>query len=124
MDSRKTSSTNFVNETFLDEKCTLNKVLKIVGKRWISEILFLIEADIRRFTTIKEMLPGISDNVLSESLTKLVEAGLLEKEIYQQVPLKVEYYLTESGQTLVEHLHGLCRWGKVNLRKSTPEMQA
>lgn len=112
MSSRKTSSTNFQNEIFLDEKCVLNKVFNIIGKRWMSEILLLIEKDVRRFTTIKDRLGGISDNVLSDCLNKLVGVSILEKKIYQQVPLKVEYYLTDSGQRLIELLHNLCHWGK------------
>ena len=116
MSSRKTSSTNFRNEIFLDEKCVLNKVFKVVGKRWTPEILLLIEKDVRRFTTIKERLDGISDNVLSACLNKLVGVNVLEKMIYQQVPLKVEYSLTDSGRRLVGLLHDLCHWGKTNGR--------
>jgi DNA-binding HxlR family transcriptional regulator len=112
MSLRKISSTNFQNEIFLDQKCVLNKVFKIIGKRWMSEILLLIEKDVCRFTTIKERLVGISDNVLSDCLNKLVGVNILEKKIYQQVPLKVEYYLTDSGRHLIELLHSLCRWGK------------
>jgi len=112
MSLRKTTSTNFQNEIFLDEKCVLNKVFKIIGKRWISEILLLIEKDVRRFTTIKDRLGGISDNVLSDCLSKLVRVNILEKKIYQEAPLKVEYYLTDSGRHLVGLLHNLCHWGK------------
>lgn len=112
MSLRKTSSTNFQNEIFLDEKCVLNKVFKIIGKRWMPEILLLIEKDVCRFTTLKERLDGISDNVLSDCLTKLVGVNVLEKVIYRQVPLKVEYYLTDGGKRLTELLHNLCYWGK------------
>ena len=115
MNNRKITSTNFVNETFLEERCVLNKVIKIIGKRWVSEILLLIEKDICRFSTVKEKLDGISDNVLSQNLNDLVLSGLLLKRIYQQVPLKVEYTLSQSGQTLVNHLHEICSWGKINV---------
>jgi len=112
MEKRKISSTNFVNETFLEERCVLNKVIKIIGKRWVSEILLLIEKDVCRFSALKEKLDGISDNVLSKSLNELVRWKLLQKRIYQQVPLKVEYSLSENGQSLVHQLHELCYWGK------------
>ena len=112
---RKISSTNALNEIFLQEKCILNKVLKIVGKRWASEILLLVEKDIFRFSEIKEKLDGISDNVLSQSLNELVKSGLLQKKIFQQVPLKVEYSLTRQGKSLTHQLHLLCQWGKENV---------
>lgn len=115
MPARKISSTNAINEIFLQEKCILNKVLKIVGKRWVSEILLLVEKDIFRFSEIKEKLDGISDNVLSQSLNELVKSGLLQKKIFQQVPLKVEYSLTRKGKSLTHQLHLLCQWGKQNV---------
>jgi DNA-binding HxlR family transcriptional regulator len=117
MGNRKMSSTNFVNETFLEERCVLNKVITIIGKRWVSEILLLIEKNINRFSGLKECLDGISDNVLSNNLTELVKAGFLQKKIYEQVPLKVEYSLSESGLSLVNRLHELCSWGKENIEK-------
>jgi DNA-binding HxlR family transcriptional regulator len=115
MAKRKENSSNFVNETFLEQRCVLNKVLALVGKRWMSEILILVEKEINRFSELKIQLPGISDNVLSDSLSKLVKTGLLQKTIHQQVPLKVEYRLSKSGKTLMKQLHGLCEWGRVNV---------
>ncbi len=117
MGNRKISSSNFVNEAFLEERCVLNKVIAIIGKRWVPEILLLIEKDVNRFSGLKETLEGISDNVLSNSLTELVKSGFLEKRIYEQVPLKVEYSLSESGLSLVNQLHELCSWGKENIEK-------
>jgi DNA-binding HxlR family transcriptional regulator len=109
---KKTNSTNSINEFYLDERCTLNKVLKIIGKRWVSEILVLIGQDISRFSQLKVCLNGISDNVLSSVLNELVKAELVKKEIFQQVPLKVEYHITKNGADLTAVMHELCNWGK------------
>lgn len=115
MSKKKLNSTNTLNEYYLDERCTLNKVLRIVGKRWVSEILVLIKLDVSRFSNLKESLNGISDNVLSNVLNELVTAKLIEKEIFNEVPLRVEYRITDSGLTLVKVLHELCDWGKKNI---------
>ncbi|RUT67850.1 transcriptional regulator [Flavobacterium cupreum] len=115
MSKKKLNSTNTLNEYYLDERCTLNKVLRIVGKRWVSEILVLIKLDVSRFSNLKESLNGISDNVLSNVLNELVTAKLIEKEIFNEVPLRVEYRITDSGLTLVKVLHELCDWGKANI---------
>ena len=109
---KKLSSTNSLNEFYLDERCTLNKVLKIIGKRWVSEILVLIGQDVSRFSQLKECLTGISDNVLSSVLNELVKSKLIEKEIFQQVPLRVEYHITPGGADLTAVMHQLCNWGK------------
>src|SRR5260370_39617487 len=100
MSEKKVNSTNTLNEFYLEERCTLNKVLKIIGKRWVSEVLILIKQDISRFSNLKECLNGISDNVLSSVLNELVRSKLIEKEIFNQVPLKVEYHITCSGLEL------------------------
>lgn len=113
--AKKSNSTNQVNELLLEERCVLNKVLKLTGKRWLAEILLLIENDVNRFSQLKANLKGISDNVLSANLNELIKAELLTKTIYQQVPLKVEYHLSGSGRKLLILLHGLCNWGKENV---------
>jgi DNA-binding HxlR family transcriptional regulator len=112
MSEKKIGSTNTLNELYLEERCTLNKVLKIIGKRWVSEVLILIKHDISRFSSLKDCLSGISDNVLSSVLTELVKNKLIEKEIFQEVPIKVEYYITKSGLELTDMMHDLCNWGK------------
>jgi DNA-binding HxlR family transcriptional regulator len=110
--AKKPNSTNQANELLLEERCVLNKVLKLTGKRWLAEILLLIENDINRFSQLKYNLKGISDNVLSANLNELLKAELLTKTIYQQVPLKVEYHLSSNGKKLLILLHKLCEWGK------------
>ncbi|WP_259068606.1 winged helix-turn-helix transcriptional regulator [Mucilaginibacter sp. X4EP1] len=119
MSERKFNSTNTLNEFFLEERCTLNKVLKIIGKRWVSEVLVLIKQDVSRFSNLKECLDGISDNVLSSVLNELVKSKLIGKEIFNQVPLKVEYHITPSGLALTNVLHQLCDWGKEHIAYET-----
>lgn len=113
--AKKSNSSNQANELLLQERCVLNKVLKLTGKRWLAEILLLIEHDTNRFSQLKANLKGISDNVLSTNLNELLKAELLTKTIYQQVPLKVEYHLSNSGKGLLILLHQLCDWGKKNV---------
>jgi DNA-binding HxlR family transcriptional regulator len=115
MTKKKVNSTNTLNEFYLEERCTLNKVLKIIGKRWVSEVLVLIKQDILRFSSLKECLNGISDNVLSSVLNELVKSKLVKKKIFYQVPLKVEYHITHSGLELTRVMHELCDWGKEHI---------
>lgn len=115
MGTKKRNSSNRINEVLLEERCVLNKVLKLTGKRWLAEILLLIENDISRFSQLKTNMNGISDNVLSRNLNVLLSARLVTKTIYQQVPMKVEYHLSSSGKKLLVLLHGLCAWGKENI---------
>ncbi len=111
---RKMSSTNLANEKYLNDRCILNKLLGLIASRWSSEILLLIQHKTNRFSELKDALEGISDNVLSDRLNMLVEAGLLQKEIFKEVPLRVEYRLTKTGEELMTHLHSLCDWAKLS----------
>lgn len=115
--AEKLNTSNRIHGALLEERCVLNKVLTLTGRRWLAEILLLIENDINRFSQLKTNLTGISDNILSRNLNSLLSAGAITKTIYQQVPLKVEYRLSGSGKKLVALLHGLCDWGKVYVEK-------
>jgi DNA-binding HxlR family transcriptional regulator len=53
MANKKITSTNAMNRDFLEDRCTLNKVLRIIGKRWVAEVLVLIRNDVRRFFSAK-----------------------------------------------------------------------
>lgn len=115
MSERKLTSTNLLNEAFLEERCVLNKVLKLASQRWAAEILLLTEIEPVRFSQLKLQLVGISDMALSRGLTELLAAGLLSKTVFQEVPVRVEYQLTRGGQELVGLLHALCQWGKLHV---------
>jgi DNA-binding HxlR family transcriptional regulator len=52
---------------------------------------------------------------LSRSLTELLASGILTKTVYNEIPVRVDYQLTESGRALVQRLHDLCQWGKLNV---------
>jgi DNA-binding HxlR family transcriptional regulator len=115
MANKKMTSTNAMNRDFLDDRCTLNKVLRIIGKRWVAEVLILIRNDVRRFSQLKECLAGISDNVLSTVLNDLVKEGLIEKQIFSEIPMRVEYNVTGKGGELTDLMAMLCKWGKTHI---------
>ncbi len=64
MTERKITSSNYANQVFLEEKCALNELIHLLSKRWITEVLFSIEDGYTRFSSIKDHLSFISDNIL------------------------------------------------------------
>lgn len=108
MTERKTSSTNFRNQSFLEEKCSLNELLDLVSKRWFSDVLFCIEEGNNRFKLIKDDLKYISDTILSDRLKLLEKYSLINRLDFDEIPPKVEYSLTEKGEELVELLEKMC----------------
>jgi DNA-binding HxlR family transcriptional regulator len=108
MTERKTTSTNYRNQSFLEEKCSLNELLDLVSKRWFSDVLFCIEEGNNRFKLIKDDLKYISDTILSDRLKLLEKYSLINRLDFDEIPPKVEYSLTEKGEELSELLGKMC----------------
>src|SRR3569623_2080511 len=110
MAERKLSSTNYRNQSFLEEKCSLNELLDLVSKRWVCEVLFCIEEGNKRFKAIKEELTFISDTILSDRLKLLERYGFIDRAYFDEVPPRVEYSITERGVELSNMLDQLCKF--------------
>lgn len=109
---RKLTSTNYRNQSFLEEKCSLNELLDFVSKRWVCDVLFCIEEGTNRFKTIKEELVYISDTILADRLKLLERYGLISKTYFEEVPPRVEYALTENGIELSNLLEIMCKFSE------------
>ncbi|WP_026993712.1 winged helix-turn-helix transcriptional regulator [Flectobacillus major] len=112
MTNRKISSTNYNNQVFLTHKCALNELIFVLSKRWITDVLFSIEDGHKRFSSIKEDLQFISDNILGERLKLLEKYKLIQKDFTNDTPTKVEYSITETGKELSELLGNLCTFAE------------
>lgn len=113
MTERKTSSTNYRNQSFLEEKCSLNELLDLVSKRWFSDVLFCIQEGNNRFKLIKDDLKYISDTILSDRLKLLEKYSLITRMDFDEIPPKVEYSLTEKGEELGELLEKMCEFSDI-----------
>ena len=85
---------------------------KIAGKWKLVILWHIYDHEIIRYGELQRVLVNISHKMLSNQLKELVNDGIIHKEIYQQIPPKVEYSLTEFGQTLVPIMKMLFEWGK------------
>ena len=115
MAERKISSSNYANQVFLEEKCSLNELINLLSKRWITEVLFSIEEGNTRFSSIKEDLQFISDNILADRLKLLEQHQLISKEYFNEIPPRVEYSLTPIGTELSDLLDKLCKFGEIKM---------
>ncbi|MDB5004909.1 MAG: HxlR family transcriptional regulator [Mucilaginibacter sp.] len=116
MSERKLSSTNFYNQSFLEEKCALNELLYLLSKRWMTEVLFSIEEGNSRFNNLKEDLEHISDHILADRLRNLEQLGLVYKSCIPGNPPRSEYTLTAKGEELSEILGGLCDFAESKMQ--------
>jgi DNA-binding HxlR family transcriptional regulator len=112
MSERKTTSSNFLNQSFLEEKCALNELIYLLSKRWITEVLFSIEKGNNRFSSIKEDLLHISDHILADRLKLLEMNGFISKASAPHFQSRVEYTLTAKGNELSSRLDALCKFAE------------
>jgi DNA-binding HxlR family transcriptional regulator len=108
MPERKTTSTNFLNQAFLETKCSLNELIYLLSKRWTTEVLFSVEEGNNRFSSIKEDLQYISDHILADRLRLLEQNKFIAKKVLQEIQPRAEYSLTPTGERLSELLGTLC----------------
>lgn len=91
--------------------CPITGIIDVVAKKWSICIIGLLGAHERmRFNEIKRELTGISPKSLSDRLKELHKEGLIGRNVYAEVPLRVEYFLTEDGRSLFEALRPLMEW--------------
>jgi len=116
MSERKLSSTNFYNQSFLEEKCALNELLYLLSKRWMTEVLFSIEEGNSLFNNLREDLEHISDHILADRLKHLEQHELVNKSCIPGNPPRTEYTLTSKGEELSEILGGLCDFAESKMK--------
>ena len=116
MSERKLSSTNFYNQSYLEEKCALNELLYLLSKRWMTEVLFSIEEGNSRFNSLKEDLEHISDHILADRLKNLEQLELINKSCVPGNPPRTDYTLTIKGEELSEILGGLCEFAETRMQ--------
>ncbi len=100
------------NKCYDDPNCGVSQALKILGAKWTILILRDLFEGTRRFGQLQRSLAGISPKTLSLRLAELEAEGIIKKKIYAQVPLKVEYSLTEKGRSFEKVLDSMRTWGE------------
>ncbi|MDA3039520.1 MAG: helix-turn-helix domain-containing protein [Actinomycetota bacterium] len=92
------------------DHCSIAATLAVIGDRWTVLILRDVFRGVHRFSDLQENL-GIAKNLLSHRLARLVDAGVLDKVLYQDRPIRFEYRLTDKGRDLSPSLIALMGWG-------------
>ncbi|MFD3918050.1 winged helix-turn-helix transcriptional regulator [Streptomyces sp. NPDC058595] len=98
--------------------CGIDAAMDVVSGKWKSLILWeLHHYGTRRFGELRRGLPGVSEKMLIQHLREMEEDGLVRREVYPEVPPKVEYSLTEHGDSLNTALASLGQWGTERIRR-------
>lgn len=98
--------------------CPVEATLSVIGGKWKVVILFhLSHSGTHRFAELRRKIPGVSERMLTQQLRELEHDGVVHREIYPEVPPKVEYSLTAYGETLRPICELMCGWGKKHMKR-------
>lgn len=92
-------------------KCPVELTLKLIGEKWKVLIIRDLLNGTKRFGELKKSVEGISQKVLTTNLRSLENDGLIMRKVFQQVPPKVEYTLSDVGYSLAPILDAMASWG-------------
>lgn len=87
-----------------------HRAVELIGRRWAGVILMAMMSGVERFSDLVSAIPGLSDRMLSERLKELEAEGLVERVVIPEMPVRVEYHLTEKGRALGGVMEAITTW--------------
>jgi|SRR5436190_3883513 len=104
------------NKDFNPFNCGVTHFLNLVGGKWKVLVIFGISKKCNRFSLLKKAIPQISKQMLINQLRELEDDGLIHREIFPEVPPRVEYKVTSYGNTLLAIIMEIQKWGEKDLK--------
>lgn len=92
--------------------CAMDITMHFIGGKWKTVVLWYLRNKTLRFGELKKQIPDITEKMLSIQLKSLEEDGLVKREVFAEVPLRVEYSMTEFGKSLIPILEAFSKWGR------------
>jgi DNA-binding HxlR family transcriptional regulator len=93
-------------------RCAVEATMDVIGGKWKSVIIYHLLTGTKRFGELRRLLPDITQRMLTLHLRALEQDGIVHREVYSEVPPRVEYSLTEFGETLLPVLRIIEAWGQ------------
>lgn len=93
--------------------CPIEYAIELCGGKWKTRIICLITSNgTMRYNAIRKELTNVTDTVLTSTLKELIAEGIIYRKQYNQMPPKVEYILTEKGESLKPIMRSICQWSR------------
>ena len=106
--------TEIQNELYPD--CRIRNILALISDKWSILVLFTLnQSTLMRFNALQKNIPDISQKMLTMTLRTLEEDGFVKRQVYAEVPPRVEYSLTDRAISLLPHINSLIVWAKENM---------
>jgi DNA-binding HxlR family transcriptional regulator len=95
--------------------CPIQGTSNVISGKWKVLILWHLSFGTKRFAEIRDLLPGVSEKVLTAQLRELERDGVIWRKVTECMPPRVDYSLTGAGDELITVLETMCAWGMKNL---------
>lgn len=86
--------------------------MELLGKKWTGLIIRVLLAGPKRFKDIKQQIPEMSDKMLTDRMKELETAGIVERRVYPETPVRIEYDLTDKGKSLEQVIASIQQWSE------------
>ncbi|WNB91624.1 helix-turn-helix domain-containing protein [Bacillus sp. NEB1478] len=86
--------------------------IEIIGKKWTGLIIRVLMGGPKRFKDIKSQIPEMSDRMLTERMKELESVGIVKRHVYPETPVRIEYALTEKGNSLKTIINEIQTWSE------------
>ncbi|MFB4277049.1 MULTISPECIES: winged helix-turn-helix transcriptional regulator [unclassified Nonomuraea] len=100
-----------------DPNCPTRVVLDRIGDKWSVLVLLCLIAGPMRFTQLRARIGGVTPKVLTQTLRAMEQDGLLTREVFAEVPPRVEYTLTDLGRSLHDPISVVATWAEQNVNE-------
>jgi DNA-binding HxlR family transcriptional regulator len=107
-----------------DPDCPTRLVLDRIGDKWTVLVVLLLSDGLMRFSALRGHLGRVAPKVLTQTLRRMERDGLVTREIFAEVPPRVEYALTDLGHSLIEPIAAIGDWAEVNVDRITAAQAA
>ncbi len=101
-------------------QCPLTAALTAIGGKWSLICLYWLDLGTRRFNELQRLMPDISHKVLTTTLRGLEREGLISRTVYAEVPPRVEYCISNHGETVRPIIQAVRAWGNEHLEWTNP----
>ncbi len=95
--------------------CPVQATSNVLAGKWKVLIVWHLSFTARRFAEIRDILPGVTEKVLTAQLRQLEADGIISRLVSRDVPPKVEYRLTQAGEDMIPVMEMMCGWGTKHL---------
>ncbi|MEP3277977.1 MAG: helix-turn-helix domain-containing protein [Stappiaceae bacterium] len=99
--------------------CPVETTVGVIGGKWKPVLLFHLVSGAKRYSELQRLVPDASDRMLTRSLRELETDKLVNRTVFAEVPVRVEYTLTNDGETLFPILEAMSAWGQRRVDRDT-----